>query len=86
MYITVHNLSIDSNYRILAAELNYRFTRLGLVKLVYLFMAHNYCHYLYTNLSVHSSTIVILLEQSILSVHPIIAIRMSMGTVKRLVY
>ena len=26
MYITVHNLSININYRILAAELNYRFT------------------------------------------------------------
>ena len=26
MYITVYNLSINSNYRILAAELNYRFT------------------------------------------------------------
>ena len=25
-YITVYNLSINSNYRILAAELNYRFT------------------------------------------------------------
>ena len=27
-YITVYNLSINSNYRILAAELNYRFTQL----------------------------------------------------------
>ena len=27
-YITVYNLSINSNYRILAAELNYRFTEL----------------------------------------------------------
>ena len=26
-YITVYNLSINSNYRILAAELNYRFSR-----------------------------------------------------------
>ena len=26
-YITVNNLSINSNYRILAAELNYRFTK-----------------------------------------------------------
>ena len=26
MYITVYNLSININYRILAAELNYRFT------------------------------------------------------------
>ena len=26
-YITVYNLSINSNYRILAAELNYRFTK-----------------------------------------------------------
>ena len=26
MYITVYNLSINSNYRFLAAELNYRFT------------------------------------------------------------
>ena len=25
-YITVYNLSINSNYRILTAELNYRFT------------------------------------------------------------
>ena len=25
-YITVYNMSINSNYRILAAELNYRFT------------------------------------------------------------
>ena len=25
-YTTVYNLSINSNYRILAAELNYRFT------------------------------------------------------------
>ena len=26
-YITVYNLSINSNYRILTAELNYRFTK-----------------------------------------------------------
>ena len=28
-YITVYNLSINSNYRILAEELNYRFTKIG---------------------------------------------------------
>ena len=28
-YITVYNLSINSNYRILAAELNYRFTMIS---------------------------------------------------------
>ena len=52
--ITVYNLSINGNYRILAAELNYRFTGelaasglagkytvwILVVKLVYLFMPH----------------------------------------------
>ena len=28
MYITVYNLSINSNHRILAEELNYRFTKI----------------------------------------------------------
>ena len=29
-YLTVYNLSINSNYRILAAELKYRFTNFSL--------------------------------------------------------
>ena len=33
-YITVYNLSINSNYRILAAELNYRFTLILNIKLI----------------------------------------------------
>ena len=35
--ITVYNLSINSNYRILAAELNYRFTNYTLNILVFLY-------------------------------------------------
>ena len=35
-YITVHNLSINSNYRILAAELNYRFTKKKLKNSIHL--------------------------------------------------
>ena len=34
-YITVYNLSINSNYRILAAELNYRFTVINYIDICF---------------------------------------------------
>ena len=37
MYITVYNLSININYHILAAELNYRFTRPSISPFYYVY-------------------------------------------------
>ena len=39
MYVTVYNMSFNSNCRILAAELNYRFTILFII-LFYLFIIY----------------------------------------------
>ena len=37
MYVTVYNMSFNSNCRILAAELNYRFTILFIILFIILF-------------------------------------------------